>query len=221
MTSRTPRPAATLAVAAALSLAATGAAGCRSDMYDQPKYEPLEASEFYSNGTSARIPPSGTVPRLDPRADPTEQLYEPSRVGGEFVDASPFPIDRDGLVRGQTRFRIYCTPCHGQLGDGNGMIVERGFSPPPSFHDPLIRDKSLGHYYDVITNGHGAMYSYASRVAPRDRWLVAGYIRVLQKSQAAPVEELSPEDRQRLDQIAASAVESESESESVAGRASQ
>ena len=184
---------------------AAGAAGCRNEMYDQPKYEPLEASAFFPNGASARTPVAGTVPRLDPRADTTEQLYDPSRIGGLQVDATPFPINLAELERGQARYQIYCTPCHGQLGDADGMIVERGFSPPPSFHAPDIRSKPLGHYYEVITNGHGAMYSYASRVPPRDRWLIASYIRVLQKARSAPVDELDEEDRRRLDELASAA----------------
>jgi hypothetical protein len=102
------------------------------------------------------------------------------------------------LERGQDRFRIFCTPCHGELGDGRGMIVQRGFNPPPTFHSDLMRSKPVGHYFDVMTRGFGTMYSYASRIPARDRWAIAAYIRALQVSQHSLASELPPQDRSQL-----------------------
>jgi mono/diheme cytochrome c family protein len=184
----------------ALALAALlASAGCRNEMYDQPKYEALELNSYFDDGASARPLVAGTVGRLDLKGEPTDQLYSSGRLDdGAFTDELPFAVTAADLERGQQRYRIYCKPCHGLIGDGNGMIVQRGFSPPPSFHSAEIRSKSLGHYFDVITNGHGAMYSYAARINPRDRWLIASYLRALQLSQDAPVDQLSAEDRRAL-----------------------
>ena len=111
---------------------------------------------------------------------------------------APPPVTLALLERGQQRFRIYCTPCHSELGDGHGMIVQRGFPPPPSYHIARLRDAPVQHFYDVITNGYGAMYSFAYRVQPQDRWAIAAYIRALQRSQNATVADLTPEQRASL-----------------------
>jgi mono/diheme cytochrome c family protein len=199
MQARRPLAAAAPPLAAAL-VALAASAGCRNEMYDQPKYEPLELNTYFDDGASARPLVAGTVARLDLTGEPRDQLYYSGRLDtGEFADELPFRVDRADLERGQDRYRIYCKPCHGLIGDGRGMIVQRGFSPPPSFHSAEVRAKPLGHYFDVITNGHGAMYSYAARVNPRDRWLIASYLRALQLSQGAPVERLSAEDRVELE----------------------
>ncbi len=113
----------------------------------------------------------------------------------------PFELEKKELERGYTRYTAFCVPCHSPLGDGRGMIVQRGFSPPPSFHDPKIKAKPLGHYYDVITNGHGAMYGYAARIPPRDRWCIAAYIRALQLSQDAPLDTLPAEDKTKIEEM--------------------
>ena len=157
-------------------------------MYDQARYKPYGASEFFEDGTSARPLVAGTIPRRDPRErDVTStEVFETGMAGGKLVDELPFPVDRAVLERGQERFRIFCTPCHGELGDGQGMIVRRGFNPPPSYHTQELRDKPIGHYFDVMTRGYGTMYSYAARVPARDRWAIAAYIRALQLSQHAP-----------------------------------
>ncbi len=173
-------------------------AGCRNEMYDQPRYEPLEASEFFDNGTSARTLEPGTVAQIDPRDEPRDRLYPTSRTSGEPPATLPFPLDRTVLERGQDRYKIYCAPCHGLVGDGRGMIVQRGFSPPPKFWDKTVLEAPLGHYFDVITHGHGAMYGYASRIPPRDRWCIATYIRALQLSQNARVDQLPADDQKRL-----------------------
>jgi mono/diheme cytochrome c family protein len=196
------RPLATAPPLLALALAMAASAGCRNEMYDQPKYESLELNTYFDDGASARPIVAGTVARIEPTGEPRDRLYFTGRLleSGEFTDEIPFRATRDDLERGQDRYRIYCKPCHGLLGDGKGMIVERGFSPPPSFHSAEIREKPLGHYFDVITNGHGAMYSYASRIPPHDRWLISAYLRALQLSQGAPVDQLSASDRQKLDE---------------------
>ncbi|WP_276522318.1 c-type cytochrome [Kallotenue papyrolyticum] len=165
-------------------------------MYHQPRYDPYESSELFEDGTSARPLPEGTVARGQLRVDTA--LYAGKDANGEHVSAFPFPITADVLTRGQQRYNAYCAPCHGLSGYGNGMIVERGFSPPSSFHTDRLRNAPVGYYYDVITNGFGRMYSYASRIQPGDRWAIVAYIRALQLSQNASVNDLSPEERQQL-----------------------
>jgi len=169
--------------------------GCRRDMYDQPRLSPFEATPFFDDGTSARLPVEGTVARGEWSE---HQRYDVRFVDGAATDEFPFPIDEAVMKRGQNRYRIYCTPCHGELGDGRGMVVQRGLTPPPSYHSKVVREMSVGHYVDVIEHGHGAMYSYAARVAPRDRWAIAAYIRALQYSQGRPVGDLPPEDRKQV-----------------------
>jgi mono/diheme cytochrome c family protein len=178
--------------------------GCRSEMYDQPRYEPLEASTFFEDGTSARPLVAGTVPRLDPRGLPQVRdasVFLTGVEGGRLAAAPPFPVDRRVLERGQERYRIFCTPCHGELGDGQGIIVKRGFTPPPSFSSDRLRTEPLGHFFDVITRGRGVMYSYASRVPPQDRWAIAAYIRALQLSQHAVASDLPAEEQSKLKEI--------------------
>jgi hypothetical protein len=174
--------------------------GCRSEMYDQPRFEPYEATEFFDDGTSARPLVAGTVPRRDPREQgkSSDELFTTGKKAGQLADSLPLPVDSALLDRGQDRDRIFCTPCHGELGDGRGMIVQRGFNPPPSYHSEELRKKPVGHYFDVMTRGFGTMYSYASRISARDRWAIAAYIRALQLSQHATAGDLSPEDRGQL-----------------------
>ena len=130
---------------------------------------------------------AGTVPRRDPREQgkSSDEHFTTGKKAGQLADSLPFPVDGVVLERGQDRYRIFCTPCHGELGDGRGMIVQRGFNPPPSFHGEELRKKPVGHYFDVMTRGFGTMYSYASRISARDRWAIAAYIRALQLSQHA------------------------------------
>ena len=177
--------------------------GCRSEMYDQPRFEPYEASDFFDDGASARPLVAGTVPRRDLREQgrSSDELFTTGKKAGLLVDSLPFPVDGAVLERGQDRFRIFCTPCHGELGDGRGMIVQRGFNPPPSFHTEELRKKPVGHYFDVMTRGFGTMYSYASRISARDRWAIAAYIRALQLSQHATAGDLSAEDRGQLEGV--------------------
>jgi hypothetical protein len=169
--------------------------GCGQNMYHQPRYDPLEPSEFFPDGKSARDLVPGTVARGQLDAD--GQFYT-EQSNGEPVDAFPFPISREDLERGQDRYNVFCAPCHGLAGYGNGMIVQRGFSPPPSFHSDRLRDAPLGRYFDVITNGFGRMYAYGYRVAPDDRWRIIAYIRALQLSQNATLEDVPAQERQEL-----------------------
>ncbi|MBV8126548.1 MAG: cytochrome c [Planctomycetaceae bacterium] len=188
--------------AAIMAVALLVLTGCRSEMYEQPRYEPLEPSSLFEDGSSARPLVAGTVPRDDPRGAPPagvpDEVFYTGWSQGKLVESVPFPVDRAVLERGQERFRIYCTPCHGELGDGRGMIVRRGFNPPPPYASEELRKQPIGHYFDVMTRGFGTMYSYASRVPPRDRWAIAAYIRVLQLSQHAEAANLPAEDRNKL-----------------------
>jgi mono/diheme cytochrome c family protein len=156
---------------------------CRLDMHIQPKAKPLRQSDFFADGRASRPLVPGTVARGQLRED---TYFYTGMVNGKEGDAMPFPVTEQVLKRGQERFNIYCTPCHSATGDGNGMIVQRGYRRPPSYLDPKLLNAPIGHFYDVITNGFGAMPDYAVQVAPRDRWAIAAYIRALQLSQRAP-----------------------------------
>jgi mono/diheme cytochrome c family protein len=172
------------------------AGACRQDMHDQPKYKPLAASAFFADGKAARPPVQGTVARGHLHA---EDAFYTGRVRGEPVAAFPLPVSRQLIERGRERYTVFCSPCHGALGDGQGMVVRRGFRQPPSFHVDRLRQAPPGHYFDVITNGFGAMASYASRVPPEDRWAIIAYVRALQLSQRAGLEDVPPEKRKELE----------------------
>jgi hypothetical protein len=154
-------------------LLAAGAA-CRQDMHDQPKIKAYRESDFFADRRGMRPIPENTVPRGFLNDD--EHLFT-GKVNGQFTDEFPFHVTREVLQRGHDRFAIYCTPCHGQTGMGNGMVVQRGYRPPPSFHTDTIRKQTVGYWYDVMTNGFGAMPDYRAQVAPEDRWAIAAYIR--------------------------------------------
>jgi hypothetical protein len=163
----------------------SGCNGVRLDMHIQPKMKPLRQNDFFSDGRGSRPLVAGTVARGQLRED---TYFYTGMVAGKEGDVLPFPVTKDVLMRGQQRFNIYCTPCHSRLGDGNGMIVQRGYRRPPSFHEPKLMNAPLGHFFDVMTNGFGAMPDYAAQVSPQDRWNIAAYIRALQLSQhATPV----------------------------------
>lgn len=157
---------------------------CRQDMHDQPKYQPLEVNEFFADGRASRPLVEGTVARGQLKLD--DHFYT-GKINGELVRTFPFEITAEVLQRGQQRYDIFCAPCHDRAGTGNGMIVQRGFRAPPSLHIPRLRTEPVGHFFDVMTNGLGAMYDYADRVAPADRWAIAAYIRVLQLSRNASI----------------------------------
>ena len=161
---------------------ATG--GCRRGMVDQQHLKPLAEENFFRDAAGSRVPPAHTVARGQLRDD--EQFFT-GKIGNELAATMPVPVTREMLERGRERFDIYCAVCHGRTGEGNGMIVQRGFPPPPSFHEQRLRDAPVGHFFDVMTNGYGVMYPYASRVTPEDRWAIVAYIRALQLSEhAAP-----------------------------------
>ena len=176
----------------------TAMAACRQDMHDQPKYEPYEVSTFFEDGRTSRHPVAGTIARGNLRTD--DHLYT-GRVDGELVATFPFEVTRDVLERGQERYEIFCSPCHGGIGDGKGMIAQRGgktMKQPATYHSQQLRDMPVGHFFDVMTNGFGSMYSYSERISVRDRWAIAAYIRVLQTSQNATIEDVPSAQRQRL-----------------------
>jgi len=162
-------------------------AGCRQDMHDQPRFKPLAMSDFYSDLRSARTPVEGTVARGQLHED--TYLYT-GKIGNNPGDYIPFPVTEEVLARGEQRFNIYCAPCHSRLGDGNGMIVQRGYRQPPSYHTERLRKAPLGYFFDVMSNGFGAMPDYASQIPPRDRWDIVAYIRALQLSQNATASDL-------------------------------
>ncbi|MBO0725950.1 MAG: cytochrome c [Blastocatellia bacterium] len=179
-------------VLSCLTLFAFLCASCRQDMHDQPKYKPLAPSRFFSDGKSARRLVEGTVP-FQPGGEAISPAPDESKA-----TTPPFALTPQALDRGQERFDIYCAPCHGRLGYGDGMVAQRGFLAPPSYHIDRLRQAPVGHFYDVMTNGFGAMPSYADKVAPRDRWAVAVYIRALQLSQHATPNDAPPEERAKL-----------------------
>lgn len=176
----------------ALSLAG---AGCRKEMWQQPKYKPLDMSEFYNDSMSARPLIEGTVAVGEFH---TNESFYTGLVGTNLVTQFPLQITPDVLRRGQERYDIYCAVCHGPGGDGDGMIVQRGFPHPPSYHIERLRRAPIGHFYRVITKGYGVMYPYASRVPPEDRWKIAAYIRVLQLSRDAALEQAPAPARNEL-----------------------
>jgi hypothetical protein len=178
-------------VLAALTLTA----GCRQDMHDQPKYESLEASEFFLDGRAARQLIPGTVARGQLRED--THLYQ-GKINGKPADTFPFPVTVRILQRGQERYDIYCTPCHDRVGTGDGVVVRRGFRRPSSYHIDRLRQAPPGYFFDVITNGFGAMLDYSAQIPVRDRWAIVAYIRALQLSQNAALSDVPEADRQSL-----------------------
>jgi hypothetical protein len=173
-------------------------AGCRRDMFNQPSSKPLETSDFFQDNHMASRPVVlHTVARGHLDAD---AAFYTGKTGTNLVETFPFPINRAVLERGRERYDIYCSPCHSRTGEGNGMIVQRGFPPPPSYHIDRLRQAPVGHFVDVMTQGYGVMYSYASRVEPEDRWAIAAYIRALQKSRDTKIAQLPPEERAKLEE---------------------
>ncbi len=171
-------------------------AGCRQDMHDQPKYKPLAASAFFHDGLSARPLVEDTVARGHLNHD--VQPFPGKTAGGKLVEALPVPFTPELLTRGQERYNIYCTPCHDRTGSGHGMVVRRGFKEPPSYHIDRLRQAPIGHFFDVMTNGFGAMPDYRAQVEPADRWAIAAYIRALQRSQQATLADVPPEAAAKL-----------------------
>lgn len=168
-------------------------AGCdhlHQDMGNQPKNKPLSPSDFFADGRSVRTPVENTVSR--------SSLDNDQLIVTKESTLFPLPINEALLERGQERYRIFCSPCHGIQGDGNGMIVMRGMKRPPSYHEDRLRQAPNGYFYDVITNGFGQMYNYAAQVPTRDRWAIVAYVRALQLSRNARVSDLPAEVREKL-----------------------
>ena len=176
-------------------LFAIAVAGCQQKMAEQPRYDPLEASEFFADGQSARPRVENTVARGELRDD--EHFYA-GVSGATPATTFPFPITLEILQRGRERYAIYCSPCHSQTGDGDGMIPQRGFTRPVSFHIQRLREASPGYYFLIITQGLGAMPNYRDQIPPRDRWAITAYIRALQLSQNATVSDVPAEERDKL-----------------------
>ena len=181
-----------------LLMVTLGMAGqaCRRDMFNQPAGRPLSRSQFFKDNSMASRPlVAHTVARG--HLDEDQEFYE-GKHGTNLVIEFPMIVTAEVLQRGQERFEIYCAPCHGRTGDGNGMIVQRGFPRPPSYHIDRLRQAPIGHFFNVMTQGYGVMYSYAGRVKPGDRWAIAAYIRALQLSQNATLAEVPVTNRAQL-----------------------
>lgn len=168
---------------------------CRKGMVDQQHLKPLAEEHFFADDAGSRMLPPHTVARGHLEDD--GQFFT-GKIGNQLVATMPAPVTPELLRRGQERFDIYCAVCHGRTGEGNGMIVQRGFPQPPSLHEQRLRDAPVGHFFDVITNGYGVMYPYASRVSPEDRWAIVAYIRALQLSEHATPADADAEDARQL-----------------------
>lgn len=153
--------------------------GCRQQMAEQPSYDPLEKSDFFEDGRSARPLVEGTVARGHLQDD---DLLFTGMIDGKPATEFPFKVTEQIVKRGQERFNIFCSMCHGYTGEANGIVVERGFLQPPSFHEKRLKDQAHGYYFDVISRGYRGMPSYAAKIPPRDRWAIVAYIRALQLS---------------------------------------
>jgi len=171
---------------------------CRRGMVDQPRINPLAEMDLFADGSGARPIPAHTVARGQLEED---DAFFTGLTNGFLIASFPEPITRELLERGRQRFDIYCAVCHGPTGDGNGMIVQRGFPRPQSFYEKRLRDAPVGHFFDVIKNGYGAMYSYASRVEPADRWAIVAYIQALQLSEGAAPNDVPPDEQAKLEAL--------------------
>ena len=183
------------ALLAALLAAPALLTGCRQDMHDQPKVEPYEASAFFPDGRAVRPLVPGTVARG--RLEEDEHLYR-GTTGGKPAETFPYEVTREVLARGRRSYDVYCSPCHDRTGEGDGTIVQRGMRRPPSFHAERLRDAPPGYFFDVITNGFGAMFDYSDRIGAEDRWAIVAWVRVLQRSRNATLADVPPAERERL-----------------------
>jgi len=172
-----------------------GASACRQDMQDQPKYKPLAESKFYANGRSARPIPAGTVARDELNDDDS---FHTGEANGVFLDTIPMAVNLQVLQRGRDRYNIYCMPCHGQLGYGDGMVARRGLRAPANFNSDRLRRLPPGYVFRVITNGFGAMPDYRDQIPVRDRWTIIAYLRALQLSRNATIADVPAADRFKL-----------------------
>lgn len=181
---------------AACALALLALAGCRQDMHDQPKYKAQAKSDFFADARAGRPLVAGTVPRGFLRDDAAAYT---GREAGALVREFPFPVTAAVMARGRERYDIFCAPCHGRTGWGDGLIVRRGYRRPPAFHDDRLREMAVGHFFSVITNGFGAMPDYAQQIPPEDRWAIVAYLRALQRSHQGTLADVPAAERARLD----------------------
>ncbi len=191
----TPRALAPLALAFGLL-----ATGCHQDMWQQPKVKSQSRNEFFVDRMGSRMPVPGTVAYGQPRTD--AEFYTGYGKDGKLVREFPVPVTAELIKRGQERYGIFCSHCHGAAGDGQGMIAKRGFTlarPVGNYHSERLRAMPVGHFFDVVTNGYGTMYPFKARIKPYDRWAIAAYIKVLQESQRTPIADLPAEERAKLD----------------------
>ncbi|HKA33095.1 MAG TPA: cytochrome c [Candidatus Binatia bacterium] len=172
--------------------------GCQQKMADQPRYKPLAKSEFFGDDRSARPAVEGAVAR---GALQDDELFYIGKIAGKEADVFPYPVTEAMFRRGRERFDIYCAPCHDRTGRGDGLVVRRGFRPPPSLHIDRLRQAPIGHFFEVMTRGLGAMPDYAEQVTPEDRWTIAAYIRALQLSQHASLSDVPENERRRLTEM--------------------
>ena len=181
-----------IVLAAALALLGSG---CRQDMHNQPKAKPQSKSAFFADGRTGRLPVEGTVARGQLNED--DHLYR-GKIDGKFATTFPFPVDAAVMQRGRERYEIYCTPCHGATGLGNGMVVQRGFKVAASHHIERLRNETNGYWFDVITNGFGVMPAAGPQVPVKDRWAIIAYIRALQLSRHAALTDISEAEREAV-----------------------
>jgi mono/diheme cytochrome c family protein len=171
-------------------------AACRQDMHDAPRYEPFEASTFFTDGRASRTLVPNTIARGQLRED--EHLYT-GKVGGQLVTEFPMPVTAEVMARGRERFNVFCAPCHSRTGEGTGMIVQRGFRQPPSYYEERLVNAPVGYLFDVMTNGFGAMQDYSAQVPVADRWAIAAYIRALQFSRRGTTNDVPADRREELE----------------------
>jgi hypothetical protein len=171
------------------------AVGCRQEMRTDSRLKPYQESPFFADRGSSRPLPDGVVPRGEARLD---DFFFRGEINGHLVRGFPSPITLDQLKKGQERYNIYCSVCHGITGTGDGMVVQRGFPKPPSLDEQRLRDAPEGHFFNVITNGYGAMFSYASRTEPSERWAIIAYLRVLQFARNATLQDVPPKEQPHL-----------------------
>jgi mono/diheme cytochrome c family protein len=181
----------------ALVIILTGfVAACRQDMHDAPRYEPFEESAFFTDGRASRSLVANTVPRGQLRED--EHLYT-GKISGQLATDFPMPVTAETMARGQERYNVFCSPCHSRTGEGTGMIVQRGFRQPPSYYEERLLNAPVGYFFDVMTNGFGAMQDYSAQVPVEDRWAIAAYIRALQLSRQGTVTDVPADRREELE----------------------
>lgn len=172
-------------------------AGCRQDMHNQPRAKPQSKSGFFADGRTGRLPVEGTVARGHLRED--DHRYRGKNADGTFATSFPIAIDAAVLARGRERYEIFCSPCHGRTGTGNGMVIQRGFkTAATSHHDQRLREAPVGYWFDVITNGFGVMFGYATQVPVNDRWAIVAYVRALQLSRNATEADVPEAQREAL-----------------------